>query len=124
MSAAEKVEAQNEQAMEVGYNQVVMIGKVTEIDIRESGAAMIWVQAGTRPEEKMENAPSPSWFTPVMAARIPQKVLERTDTSLLRKGEVVVCDGNLQGVKRVMEGKDFYTVELQVTRIRPAYHAV
>jgi hypothetical protein len=122
MSAAEKVEATKESVKAVGYNQVVLIGQVTEIDIRDSGAAMIWIQAGTRGEEKIENAPSPSWFTPIMAARIPSRVLERTDESLLMKGAVIVCDGNLQGMLRVMEGKPFYTVEVQVTRIRPLHN--
>lgn len=124
MSAAEKVEVNTAQGGVIGYNQVVLIGHVHEIDIRDSGAAMVWVQAGTRSEEKMEHAPSPSWFTPIMAARIPQKVLERTDPELLMKGSAVVCDGNLQGIKRTMEGKEFYTVEVQITRIRPLHNNI
>lgn len=120
MSAAEQqVEAQE---LSVRYNGVTMIGEVKEVDLRDSGAAMIWVEAGTRAEQRMDNSPVPSWFTPVFAARIPAKVCEKIDHQLLMAGAMVVCDAQIQGIKREVDGKPFYTTEIQITRIRPATH--
>jgi hypothetical protein len=116
MSAAEKLKTEKES---VRHNDVTMIGEVHEVDLRDSGAAMIWVNAGTRDEEKMHNSPVPAWFTPVFAARIPAKVMDKIDPALLVSGTLVVCDGQLQGIKREVDGKPFYTTEVQITRIRP-----
>lgn len=117
MSAAEKVNEEKQTGPR--HNDVTMIGEVKEVDLRDSGAAMIWVEAGTRPEEKMVNSPVPSWFTPIFAARIPAKVAEKIDPALLAAGTMVICDGQLQGIKREVDGKPFYTTEIQITRIRP-----
>lgn len=104
------------------YHEVSMIGVVREIDIRDSGAAMIWIEAGTREEEIMHKAPTPSKFTPIFNCRIPAKVVENLDPSLLTAGSVVVVDSKLQGICREIEGTEFYTTEVQITRMRPFFN--
>lgn len=104
------------------HSQLTLMGTIVDIDVRETGAAMIFIEAGEREETAMEKAPVPTFFTPVFPVRLPARVMERTDPALLVKGQNIKADGTLQGIKRFPDGDDkpFYQLEIQVTRIRKA----
>ncbi len=94
-------------------NTFSVVGDIVRSEIRKTGAAMIWVKASEREEGEISGAPVPSFFTPVLAIRIPRYVLEKVDESAFEKGRNIAITGRMQGVKRVIDGRDFYIVELQ-----------
>lgn len=104
------------------HSQLTLMGTIVDIDVRETGAAMIFIEAGEREETAMEKSLVLTYFTPVFPVRVPARVMERTDPALLVKGQNIKADGSLQGIKRFPEGDDkpFYQLEVQVTRIRKA----
>lgn len=112
-----KYKGSKKMSKSVKYNKFWMIGEVIDVDARETGSAMIWISAYHRDEIPVKGAPVPTWFTSVIAVRIPAYVLESTDKAALEKGETVVVEGRLQGVKRNIEGKDFFIAEVQASKL-------
>lgn len=105
---------------DVQWNKFMLMGTVTGIDERERGSAMVFVKAGGREEVEVKNTPIPTWFTPIIAVRVPTYVLEKIGPDVLQEGNLVVVEGRLQGVKRNVDKKDFFIVEAQASRISDA----
>lgn len=94
-------------------NTFNIVGPIVRSEIRKTGAAMIWVKASDREEGEINGAAVPSFFTPVIAIRIPKYLLEKTDREAFEKGKNISVTGRLQGVKRVVDGHEYYIVEAQ-----------
>jgi len=99
------------------WTKFFTMGTIVGIDKRERGSAMIWMRAGGRQESKVEGAPIDTWFTPVIPIRIPAYVVDNIPENVLVRGELVIVEGRLQGIKRRVENRDFYTVEVQASRV-------
>lgn len=104
-----------------GLNKLFLIGAVTDVDTRRTGAAMIFVRTDDSPDKSMRNAAAelPAFLTRTFAVRVPRYVVERTNTAILAKGAIVQVDGHMQGVRRNIDGRDFYFVEAVADRIEP-----
>jgi hypothetical protein len=94
-------------------NTFHVVGEIVRAEVRKTGAAMIWVRSSEREDGEIQGAPVPSFFTSVLAIRVPRYVIEKLPEDLLEKGNTVSVSGRLQGVRRVVEGRDFYLVEAQ-----------
>lgn len=105
--------------MPMTFNKFIIMGVIKEIDLRDTGAAMIWIEASDREESSVRGAPVPTWFTPIIPVRFPAYVIESTDKTSLVSGTQVVVEGRLQGVKRNVDGKDFYIAEIQANKLTP-----
>lgn len=103
--------------MSINYNKFMLVGEITDINVRETGAAMIWVKASDRAESSVEGTPVPTSFTPIIAMRVPAYIIKDLDNSVLKIKNKIIVEGRLQGVKRTVEGKDFYIVEAQASKI-------
>ncbi|WP_414039388.1 hypothetical protein ACJU26_09170 [Acidithiobacillus sp. M4-SHS-6] len=94
-------------------NTFNIVGDIVRSEIRKTGAAMIWVRASEREEDEIRGAAIPSFFTPIIAIRIPRYLLEKTAPEVFEKGKNISVTGRLQGVKRMVDGHDYYIVEAQ-----------
>lgn len=97
-------------------NTFNVVGEIVRSEVRKkSGAAMIWVKASDREEGEINNAPVPSFFTPILAIRIPRWLVEKGGEEAFDKGNTISLSGRLQGVRRVVDGRDYFIVEAQAS---------
>lgn len=101
----------------VGSNDFIIQGVLVNHEIRKTGAAMIWIDtAPGREEVEVRGAAVPSFFTSVIAIRVPKRAA--TTMGELETGAVYVAKGHIQGVKRMLDGKTFYLNEPQANYVR------
>jgi len=110
-------------------NKFILVGKIVDVDLRDTGNAMVWVKASNHPENHIANASMPSWYTPIVTIRISQKTIAQLRESLEKSGkkkkgeelfkigEFYNIEGTVQGIKRLIQEKEFYSCELQALRI-------
>lgn len=99
------------------YNKVILSGRLVKVDERDSGASMIWVETGNREEKSVKGAAVPTFFTPVVPVRVPSYVQSKLNEGFYEPGMDILVEGRLQGVKRIVDEKDFYVVEVQASRV-------
>ena len=101
----------------IGANDFILQGILMDSEVRKSGAAMIWLDtAPGRTENEVLGAAVPSFFTAVIAIRIPKRAAATMGE--LQKGAVYKVKGHIQGVKRILDGKTFYLAEPQASYVR------
>lgn len=104
-------------AVAFGSNDFIVQGVLVQHEVRKTGAAMIWLDtAPGREESEVRNAPVPSFFTSVLAIRVPKRAV--ASMGELETGGIYVAKGHVQGVKRVLDGQPFYLTELQASYVR------
>lgn len=96
----------------INFNKVIVIGEIEAIEIRESGAGMVWVVSSNREEFRIHGASVPSAFTPIIIIRLPPAVVERLDTDAAVPGAIISIEARTQGIKRLVDGKPYYFVEI------------
>lgn len=99
------------------FNKVILEGTLVKVDKRDSGATMIWVAAGNRQEVPVPNAPLPTFFTGVIAVRVPAYVQKKLREDFFDVGMEILVEARLQGVRREVDGSDYYVVEVQASRL-------
>jgi len=114
-------------------NKFILQGTIEDIDARETGNAMIWIKTSKKEEAEITNAAIPSWYTSVVpvrfsketwknilnhrAKKLGKKPHELKDEEIFLPGVVYNLEGSIQGIKRLVEGKPFYTAEIIGARI-------
>lgn len=104
------------------FNKTIIIGTLHDVDLRESGASMIWVNTGNREDTPVKGAAVPTWFTGIVAIRVPAYVQEKLKEDFYENGMDIIVEGKLQGIRRRIEDEesdfnDFYVVEVQASRL-------
>lgn len=93
-------------------------GLVEVIDPRPKGAAMLLLRTSPSEDRRMNDSGVPTWGTPIMAIKIPKNLMERLPAEAVMPGSsLVAVRGFLRGVARAIEGRLFYTVELEAIGI-------
>lgn len=88
-------------------------GLVEAIDPRPKGAAMLLLRTGTVEDRRMNDSGVPTWGTPIVAIKLSASVMKRLSAEAVLPGRsLVAVRGFLRGVARAIEGRLFYTVEL------------
>lgn len=104
-------------AAALGSNDFSVQGILVQHEVRKTGAAMVWLDTSPgRKESEVHNAPVPSFFSSILAIRVPKRAV--ASMGELVDGGIYVAKGHIQGVKRVMDGQPFYLTELQASFVR------
>ncbi|HEY9017681.1 hypothetical protein [Thiomicrospira sp.] len=119
----------------MGFNKFFFNGEIVDVDLRDSGNAMVWVKTSNHPEVEINHSQIPSWYTSIIPVRISKKTLDGIienrkksnnakknsgDSSVLNAfeiGAIYNIEGSIQGIKRIVDGKPFYSSEIQAARI-------
>lgn len=96
----------------VKFNKVIVIGDLREIEFRPAGSAMVWITSSDRDEVRINGAPVPSVFTPVVIVRLPKNVAERLRDAGVKAGDILSIEARAQGIKRMVDGKPYYFTEI------------
>ncbi len=100
----------------IGSNNFILMGVLVDYEVRKSGAAMLWVDTSPgRKENEVLGAAVPSFFTSIVAVRVPKRAA--TAMGELQKGAIYEVKGHVQGVKRILDGKSFYLAEPQASYV-------
>lgn len=101
----------------IGSNNFILMGVLVDYEVRKSGAAMLWVDTSPgRKENEVLGAAVPSFFTSIVAVRVPKRAAAAMGE--LQKGAIYEVKGHVQGVKRILDGKSFYLAEPQASYVR------
>ena len=109
--------ASNVMLQGVGANNLILQGVLVDYEVRKSGAAMLWLDtAPGRDEKEVLGAAVPSFFTSIIAVRVPKRAAASLGD--MQKGAVYEVKGHIQGVKRILDGKTFFLAEPQASYVR------
>ena len=101
----------------IGSNNFILMGVLVDYEVRKTGAAMLWVDTSPgRKENEVLGAAVPSFFTSIVAVRVPKRAAAAMGE--LQKGAIYEVKGHVQGVKRILDGKSFYLAEPQASYVR------
>lgn len=115
----------------MAFNKFFFNGELVDIDFRDSGNAMIWIKTSKHPEVEIKQSQIPSWYCSIIPIRISKMTFKNLvehykknnkdkkvdPNKILVIGEKYNIEGSIQGVKRMVDGKAFYTAEVQAARI-------